>query len=165
MLVSEIALRSLKGVAQQPSVGSAALPSMTCESGTSETLSISSCRYQVNVLTSSGHVTCPLESQDLSSPSLSVNCSSGQLAGTALSVALLAQRCNFLSALSSRKWNHWDVLLHLEVPKQNEALQAGEKGGWEELPLQWGGKLHILSVIASDNVSKHTIKCVLDLPE
>lgn len=162
MLMSEIEVRSLKGGAWH--VEDTALPS-TSESGTSGTLSISTRRYQVNVLTSSWHVTCPLESQDLSSPSLSVNCSSCQLAGTALSVALLAQRSNFLSALSLRKWNHCNVFLHFEVPKQNEALQAGEKGSWEEQPLQREGKPHICSVIASDNISTHTIKCVLDLPE
>lgn len=73
-----------KGVPGSPHVWNAALPSTTCESDTSDTLSISTCRYQVNVLTSSWHVTCPLKSQDLSSPSLSVNCPSCQLAGTAL---------------------------------------------------------------------------------
>jgi len=126
--------------------------------------SICICQLQwVNVLTSSWHVPCPFESQDLSSASISANCSSCQLAITAIGVVLLAQQCNFLSALFSGKWNHCNTFLHSEVPKQNEALQAGEKGSWEELLLPWGGETHVRSVIASDSISKHMIRCVLDL--
>lgn len=148
MLASQLLVRGLKGGARLSSHASICI-----------------CRCRVNVLTSSWHVPCPFESQDLSSPSISANCSSCQLAITAIGVALLAQQCNFLSALFSRKWNHCDVFLHSEVPKQNEALQAGGKGSWEELLLWWGGKTHVHSVIASDSVSKHTIKCALDLAE
>lgn len=51
------------------------------------------------------------------------------------------------------------------MPKQNEALQAVEQGGREELLLRSGGKTRVHSVIASDGISKCMIKCALDLAE